>query len=1118
MPKEVHQFHSGSSYGDAITNQMLGIRDFLRRAGYVSNIYVEHVDARLNGELKSLSQYRGRPDNVLIVHHSMGFDCFEQIVQLPDRKVLIYHNITPERFFADPGIHRYIRLGKAQLAKYRQHVVAAIADSNFNRRDMMAYGYRDVEVMPVQANLKEFTGWQVDRTLLQQLAGQTNLLFVGRVVPNKCHEDVIQSFAYYSSQHDPSAKLYLVGDLGFEHYVASLRALAEELGVGERVIFTGKVTKEALKAYYRAASLFLCMSEHEGFCVPLLEAMAMDLPVLAYRSSAVPETLGGAGILLDTKQPAVVGELIDVVLTDPDLKGRIVERQRRRLAQLEATQTGNILMSMLERLDDAQVKPSLQIQGPFDTSYSLAIVNRKLAEALDATSDFDVSLFSTEGPGDYTPQEKDLADKPLARALWQKSRGINYPSVTIRNMWPPRVADAKGMLNFEYFGWEESRVPPTIVAQFNRYLDGVGAMTAFVKQALLDSGATVPIEVTGVGVELPEDYPLLVPYPLDTTKRFRFLHISSGFPRKGIDVLLKGYFAAFSGADDVTLVIKTFPNPHQRVEAELLALRDSHPNPPEVIVLNQDLPERQLYSLYKAASCYVHVARGEGFGMPVAEAMLARVPVIVSPNTGLADFCSEETALLVPFEMVPAESHLTEQGSAWAEPDVEALAEQMRAMVHHPETLDLDARIERAHERVRTHYSWNAVASRWEAFIGRTLATKHRPKIAMVTSWNSKCGIAEYSRQLIEASSASYDFSIYANTGVELIEPESPGQVERCWKNCWEGGLDHLYELLVDSDADAVHLQFNFGYFDLEHVGRLIDRLDGQKPFVITFHSTKETTFGGRFFSLNLIRDSLKKASLLIVHQPEDVAILSGYGITENVLLLPIGSVEYPAHDKLALREELKIPWGPVVAMFGFLLPHKGVLETIRAVEQLREAYPRVHFLAVCSLHFDQVSRDFLQTCQAEVEARGLQNHVTFVTDYLELDESMLLLQASDLILLPYQPTNESASAALRFSMAAGRPLITTRQPIFAEVADSSHQIAACDPGLIAEGIRHVLESPALQQQLVSRMNERIEATSWAKVSREYVVRLHSVLNSPDVQEERRVPQAPRFEPSSHVR
>ena len=205
-----------------------------------------------------------------------------------------------------------------------------------------------------------------------------------------------------------------------------------------------------------------------------------------------------------------------------------------------------------------------------------------------------MSLYATEGPGDYEPGGADLDAHPEAAALYPRSARVPYPDVVIRQMWPPRVIDSPGGITLEYFAWEESRVPAPMVEDFNAYLDGVGVMSTFVADVLRDSGVTVPVRVVGNGVEVPDPRAVIEAPELEAVRAFTFLHISSAFPRKGVDVLLRALLRRLPWIGDVTLVLKTFPNPHNEMAAVLGELRADHPDPPDVRWIDRDLDDTGL--------------------------------------------------------------------------------------------------------------------------------------------------------------------------------------------------------------------------------------------------------------------------------------------------------------------------------------------------------------------------------------------------------------------------------------------------------------------------------------------------------------------------------------------
>jgi len=333
-----------------------------------------------------------------------------------------------------------------------------------------------------------------------------------------------------------------------------------------------------------------------------------------------------------------------------------------------------------------------RILGHVGGSYSLAAVNRDLALALAAMRPGRVRLQSAPG-GSW--REWLRLPPGQRRALWslrlpRRRRGLE---VTIAQHYPLHVPDQRGDVCLALFFWEESRVPQPTIAQLNAGFDAVLAPTRFVAAALERSGLEIPVHVVGLAPDL-EPFLQLERAPVrDVT---RFVHVSSGFPRKGIDVLLRAYAAAFRRGDPVELVIKTFPNPHNQTANQLASLRALVPDMAPVRLIEADLPRAELLDLYRHASAMVLPARGEGFNLPAAEAMAAGVPVIVSAIGGHADFCTAQTARLIGCTMALSRSHLADDASLWAEPDLGQLVQALRESVANgPE---IAARVARARE------------------------------------------------------------------------------------------------------------------------------------------------------------------------------------------------------------------------------------------------------------------------------------------------------------------------------------------------------------------------------------------------------------------------------------
>ncbi len=1087
---EINQFHSGTAVGDAITNQMILIKDILEKNGYKSNIYAEHIPDALKGIIKNVKEYKGKMDNLLIIHHSMGFDYFDNIVSLPDKKILIYHNITPEKFFEDEGTKRYIRKGLKQLSDYSEYVDYAIADSNYNRKQMIEAGFTStIDVMPVNISLDRFEAIDADNNVIDGKGDNVDILFVGRIVWNKRQLDIIKTFYVYNKYFNNNSRLHLVGDDSIQPYVQELKRLINEYGIADKVEITGKVDEAKLKAYYEIADVFLCMSEHEGFGVPLLEAMKMRVPVIACDSSALAETMGKAGVLFEKRSFAYIAALIDEIIINKDFKNGILQAQDKRIQAEENLNTEEILINAINQALNGNRKKTVQMQGPFETSYSLAIVNRKLIEVLDKDIDeIDASIYCTEGPGDYEPRESDMADKPRARALWEKGKNVVYPDVTIRNMYPPRVKDVNGGLNFQSFGWEESYIPEEYIKDFNKYLDGVGTMSEYVTDILIQNGLTIPVKTMGIGVELPKNYDKIKPFPLKTKKKTVFLNISSAFPRKGIDILLKAYFEEFTGDEDVCLVLKTFPNPHNNVEDILNDLKLKYNNPPEVEWINMDLSEEKLYGLYKSASCYVHTARGEGFGLPVAEAMLAKVPVIVSANSGMADFCNGETALLVSFKPEEAKTHINSTGnneSIWFEPCREDLMNKLRFFYDEKDINNRIQRVDNAYQLIREKFSWTAVANRWKCFIDEVEYNKKKINVSMVTTWNTKCGIAEFSRMEVNATSERINYTIYPNNAGPLIRKDEEFVSERLWINRDDVNLDALVKRLLEDASEIVNFQFNMGFFSLNNLGKAIDRLVEEKKVIVSFHSVKDLKEGLRTTSLSSIADKLNKCYALVVHQEEDKEVLVSKGIDENIIkIIPLGQMRVIDVPCDIARRKKNINSSFVVGSYGFLLPHKGIKEVIESVAIIKKDIPDILYIAVCSLYDCEESKEYKKECEKTIQELELQDNVMLVTDYLEDEESLKYLHCCDMLVMAYKNTQESASGAMRFCMAAMRPVITTGLPIFNEFKECSDRIKSPSPSEISEAVLKLKNDTKRMEELIELDKDYIKEHSWEMVAK----------------------------------
>jgi glycosyltransferase involved in cell wall biosynthesis len=331
--RSINQFLPNLSYGDAISNEALWIRDTLRQAGFTSHIYVQYLDPRLANDCRLFTPEELRRSDAAIYHHSIGTEMTPHLIEYEGPKFLIYHNITPGEYFESyrPEFAQILYRGRADLPGLARRFDNSVGDSAFNAAELAENGFANPGVLPLAINPEKWA-FQPDPGIMAAMQdGRTNIMFVGRFAPNKKQDDLIVAFSHYL-RHDPDARLILVGKPEQDDpYVKYLQELIDKLGLEPSVVLPGSIDDEQLAAYYRTAHLFWSMSEHEGFCVPLIESMWFDIPIFAFKGSAVPETLGEAGFMFCRKDDlAGLAAFASVLVADATLREKLIRAQRKR--------------------------------------------------------------------------------------------------------------------------------------------------------------------------------------------------------------------------------------------------------------------------------------------------------------------------------------------------------------------------------------------------------------------------------------------------------------------------------------------------------------------------------------------------------------------------------------------------------------------------------------------------------------------------------------------------------------------------------------------------------------------------------------------------------------------
>jgi glycosyltransferase involved in cell wall biosynthesis len=718
----------------------------------------------------------------------------------------------------------------------------------------------------------------------------------------------------------------------------------------------------------------------------------------------------------------------------------------------------------------------LRLMGHVEGHYSLAMVNRSLALALDDAMPGRVSLVPCDGEPYQSlgvlpvPATEDATLRRLCATVTGPDAS---PLVSIVHHYPLRSDPQAADLRCAIFFWEESVVPGPTIAQLNDGFDAVFVASRYVRKVLIDSGCRLPVAVIPLGLDaalLADEASAaaggeaslrsLMPPPGGV---FRFLHVSSAFPRKGVDALLAAYFATFTAAEAVELCIKTFANPHNTLDEQLASLRAAHPNPPRVVVDDQPRDPAAMRELYRSAQAVVLPTRGEGFNLPAAEALALGLPLIVTGHGGQSDFCTLDTACLLPFSHARSGSHLSSWGSCWVEPDGQALADALKAMREQVQTDDpaLMSRRRLGREQVlglhtaprAAHAMLGTLEALWHERTTKAAVTRSR--VALLSSWQAACGVADFVAQRVAGlvPSAGWELRVFCD---ERARPPVPGDVhEPSWRLGDQASVMSTLERIGREGCEVVIVQHQPAFFTLDAaVCKQLAAFQARGAVVIVeLHAVAQIVSAQRLPKAAV--QALRRVARIVVHQVDDLNLLLAMGLADNVTLLPLGVPEPWLLDEApAVRQELKLPPDALVmASFGFAYPHKGIEALVRAIRPLTQALGRPVRLLSLNAAPNPAARGVIAEAQAVAQELGVAGEVVWINDFLPLEQSRRLLSASDCVVFPYGPTRESASAAVGIGLASLRPVLVSREPIFDEVRDIAWPMEGAEADAIVSAV-----------------------------------------------------------------
>ncbi|MGH9921800.1 MAG: glycosyltransferase [Nitrososphaerales archaeon] len=337
----VHQFVPVLAPRDAIGSEIIAIRNMLRKSGYRSDILVEVIHPEMYKDSRKFTEYEVSSSNDVIIYHMASYSkLVDSFRSLPVRKVMIYHNITPHDYFINTNYNIAKSCGRArkQLNLLKYDIELAITHSEYSKMELAKIGFKNIVVAPVYLNFDKYKG-KLKCNLMRRYANSTNILYVGRIAPHKKIEDLLQIFAYYNTCIDSNSNLFIVGNfIGTERYYTWLQKLIRNANI-RKVHFIQNANEHELITYYNLADVYVSMSEHEGFCIPLVESMYFGVPIIAYDSTSVPYTLANAGIRVKEKYFEEIAELIDLIVNDDGMKTNIIKEQNERLDAIKQNNT-----------------------------------------------------------------------------------------------------------------------------------------------------------------------------------------------------------------------------------------------------------------------------------------------------------------------------------------------------------------------------------------------------------------------------------------------------------------------------------------------------------------------------------------------------------------------------------------------------------------------------------------------------------------------------------------------------------------------------------------------------------------------------------------------------------
>jgi glycosyltransferase involved in cell wall biosynthesis len=552
--------------------------------------------------------------------------------------------------------------------------------------------------------------------------------------------------------------------------------------------------------------------------------------------------------------------------------------------------------------------------------------------------------------------------------------------------------------------------------------------------------------------------------------------VSSCSLAKGLDLLLESFGRVFDADDDVSLIIKPLGELPNELVKQLDDLQGANSGFPNVVLIDGTLSEGELKALYGQCNVFVAPSRAEGFALPIANALLSGLPVVATAWGGHLDYCNKTNSWLVDFQFQPSRSQHGLVSSIWAEPVAKGLDEALW-QAYRAEPATSFSKAWSGRKFLMEHYTWKDVALRVAALANEVKApsaeSARATRVGFVTTWNARCGIATYSRHLLQAVEPN-EYVIFAAKQATLMSPDERNCVRTWQQGIDVNGLEQTIQYLSICSVEALVIQFTYGFFNRRELGNFVDAALAQGVVVLVeFHSTKDPHKDILNIQLADFVDIFRKCHCLLAHGAADLNRLKALGLLEKATLFPHGVIS--TRREPPNRAKRNTP--PLITSFGFCLPNKGLPELVQAIGILKQAGSPIRLRMLNAEFPDPVSSKEARKIRTVIEELGLQDDVEFQTDFLDDDACLDLLAEADLLVNSYQKTDESASGAVRYGLAAGCPVAVTPLPIFDDLGESVFRLPGTAPEQMAQGIAAVLLH--LQEETETAVHVHNAAQCW---------------------------------------